>query len=92
MKHVSFEIMFNDLNQEAQMRLLEDLNISDLSELNLEIVPLAVYETEIEGEDDEWADDCQCPNGGDESDDCADCPYAADYHFDPKTGDCVRRD
>ena len=33
-----------------------------------------------------------CPLGGDIADDCADCPYAVDYHYDYKTGDCLRRE
>ena len=32
----------------------------------------------------------QCPNGGDESNDCADCVYSCDYHF--VNGECVRRE
>jgi hypothetical protein len=32
----------------------------------------------------------ECPLGGDETDDCADCPYAGDYHF--VNGECVRRE
>ena len=36
------------------------------------------------------ADDLECPLGGDEADDCADCPYAGDYHF--VNGECVRRE
>lgn len=32
---------------------------------------------------------CKCPLGGDETNDCADCAYAADYHF--VDGECVRR-
>lgn len=31
-----------------------------------------------------------CPLGGDETNDCADCAYAGDYHF--VNGKCVRRD
>lgn len=31
-----------------------------------------------------------CPLGGDETNDCADCAYAGDYHF--VDGECVRRD
>lgn len=31
-----------------------------------------------------------CPFGGDETNDCADCAYAGDYHF--VDGKCVRRD
>ena len=32
----------------------------------------------------------QCPLGGDEADDCADCVYSCDYHF--VNGECVRRE
>ena len=32
----------------------------------------------------------KCPLGGDETDDCADCVYACDYHF--VNGECVRRE
>lgn len=35
----------------------------------------------------EWVD--ECPLGGDITDDCADCPYAGDYHY--QDGECVRR-
>ena len=41
---------------------------------------------------DEWLDNesgCQCPLGGDETNDCADCAYAGDYHF--VNGECVER-
>ena len=31
----------------------------------------------------------QCPLGGDETNDCADCDYSSDYHF--CNGECVRR-
>lgn len=31
----------------------------------------------------------KCPLGGDETDDCADCVYACDYHF--VNGECIRR-
>ena len=31
----------------------------------------------------------ECPLGGDETDDCAGCPYSGDYHF--VNGECVRR-
>lgn len=33
--------------------------------------------------------DLDCPLGGDTADDCADCPYAGDYHF--VNGECVAR-
>ena len=32
----------------------------------------------------------ECPLGGDETDDCAGCTYAGDYHF--VNGECVRRE
>lgn len=31
----------------------------------------------------------ECPLGGDKSDDCADCVYSEEYHFE--NGECVRR-
>lgn len=31
----------------------------------------------------------KCALGGDETNDCEDCPYAGDYHF--VNGECVRR-
>lgn len=34
--------------------------------------------------------DYECPFGGDISNDCADCVYSSDYHFDK--GDCVERE
>lgn len=42
----------------------------------------------VEVEDEE--DELECPLGGDETDDCADCPYAGDYHF--VDGECARRE
>ena len=32
----------------------------------------------------------ECPLGGDEINDCADCIYSIDYHF--ADGECVKRD
>jgi hypothetical protein len=32
-----------------------------------------------------------CPLGGDIANDCAGCAESADFHYDPKTGECVRR-
>ena len=82
MKHVTLEIMFDDLKPEVQAEVLKALHIEDASDYNFDVVPMAVYETDV----------CECPQGGDESDYCADCPYAADYRYDEKTGDCVRRE
>ena len=40
--------------------------------------------------DEIFDNQCKCPLGGDETDDCADCAYACDYHF--VNGECVRRE
>ena len=32
----------------------------------------------------------ECPLGGDETNDCADCVYSGDYHF--VNGECVERE
>lgn len=32
-----------------------------------------------------------CPLGGDITNDCADCFYSWEYHYDPQTGECVLR-
>ena len=32
---------------------------------------------------------CDCPHGGDHSEDCKDCVYSPEYHL--VNGDCVRR-
>lgn len=34
----------------------------------------------------------ECPLGGDIENDCADCAYAGDYHYDYEKRDCVLRD
>lgn len=46
----------------------------------------------VEVEEDEDEEDCglECPLGGDETDDCADCVYSCDHHF--VNGECVRRE
>jgi len=33
-----------------------------------------------------------CPLGGDLANECADCPDSADYKYDTKTRECVRRE
>ena len=33
-----------------------------------------------------------CPLGGDTANDCADCIYSSEYHFDPESGLCIKRD
>lgn len=34
----------------------------------------------------------ECPYDGDTADDCCWCMYGGDFHFDPKTGECVERE
>lgn len=34
----------------------------------------------------------KCPLGGNIENDCADCAYAGDYHYDYAKQDCVLRD
>lgn len=45
----TFELYFNDLNEDAQKRYLEFARVKDASELNHEICPLA--EIDMEDED-----------------------------------------
>lgn len=33
----------------------------------------------------------KCPLGGDTSDDCRDCAYSGDYHYDKNSGTCIKR-
>jgi hypothetical protein len=33
-----------------------------------------------------------CQLGGDVSNDCADCVYGVDYHYDKESGECIERD
>lgn len=33
----------------------------------------------------------KCPLGGNTENDCTDCAYAGDYHYDPVSGKCVCR-
>lgn len=49
----------------------------------------AIYSVLDEYQD---SDEDECPLGGDIADDCADCAYACDYHYDPASGECVRRE
>lgn len=77
-----FEIMFNDLNPEAQKRFLEYMGLKDASEGNYEVFPITMIdynddENDEEGyypddEDNETVTshsvDCPC--------DCTECEYA----------------
>lgn len=44
----SFEIFFNDLNDDAQTRLLEAVGVSSAKEMNwdMDILPIALYDYE----------------------------------------------
>lgn len=42
----TFEIMFEDLNENAQRAFLELMGIENAEEGNWDIVPIAVFETE----------------------------------------------
>jgi len=34
----------------------------------------------------------ECPDDGDPANDCRGCCYGGDYHYDPDTDECVRRE
>ena len=65
---------------------VEEISLEDETEDERSGEP--VYERLIELSD-ESDNTCQCPLGGDESDDCTDCTYGCDYHFE--NGECVPR-
>lgn len=50
----TFEIYFNDLNEDAQSRLLKAVNANEAKDMNwdINICPIAMYDFE-EGSDDE---------------------------------------
>jgi len=33
----------------------------------------------------------ECPLGGDVANDCADCVYTPEYHYNKETGECEQR-
>lgn len=49
----SFEIFFNDLNEDAQNRLLKLVGVTDPKEMNwdMNIVPIAIFDIEVEEEE-----------------------------------------
>ncbi len=49
-EEIVIEIMFSDLNKEAQKIFLQALGMTDKSEGNFEIMPIAIYGVQI-GED-----------------------------------------
>lgn len=48
----TYEIMFDDLKEEAQKELLKFYNVEDKSELNVDINPMCTIEVEDEDEFD----------------------------------------
>ncbi len=46
----SFEIMFHDLNDEAQKEFLKFQEVENVSELNIECIPIAIIDQEEENE------------------------------------------
>ena len=34
----------------------------------------------------------KCPLGGSVENDCEGCAYSGNFHYDEKTGDCIRRE
>lgn len=49
----SMEILYSDLTPEAQKRYLEVNGVSDASELNWEVSPIAIVEVEVEENPDQ---------------------------------------
>lgn len=78
------EIMWDDLTEAKKQEILEAFGDNN----NWDVCPIAVIE--VDDEDDEGEPHDLCPLGGDITDDCADCPYAGDYHY--VDGECRIRD
>ena len=73
----STKIYFNDLNPEAQKRVLEFYGMKDESEGNWEVEPLAILD--VEDEEDEVLHKQNIENGlADE--DTAEPPFNHEYH------------
>lgn len=53
METVRFEIMYEDLSIDAQIRLLKFLRIDSFENSNLEIAPIATIEIESDGMEEE---------------------------------------
>ena len=45
---------------------------------------------EIDDEELPETEEDECPEGGDLSDNCSGCVYNVDYHYDKKTGRCIK--
>ena len=42
-------------------------------------------------EPEDFEETCECPYGGDVANDCADCAYGGEFHYDEETDECVKR-
>ena len=51
-----FEIYFNDLTEDARRRYLQFIEAKDPSELNADVFPICVIETEVEDGKEELGD------------------------------------
>jgi hypothetical protein len=87
-----YKVVENDIELIAEkhtlIALAEMLREADVEGTWSDLVYQIEYEFDIDGV--RSADDLKCPLGGDETDDCADCAYAGDYHF--VNGECIRRE
>lgn len=45
---------------------------------------------DVEELDEAYEENDECPLGGDITNDCADCAYSCDYHYE--NGECIRRE
>lgn len=87
-----FKFRENDIEIIAEEHTLIDLaemlRRADVEGTWSDLVYQIEYAFDIDGV--RSADELECPLGGDETDDCADCPYSGDYHF--VNGKCVGRE
>jgi len=71
------------------MAKIKIVSKEDGHELTLEEIQELILDVEFEVQEVEQKQ--ECPHGGDIDNDCAECVYSTDYHFDKKTGECVER-
>lgn len=87
-----FKFLENDIELIAEehtlIALAEMLRKADVEGTWSDLVYQIEYAFDID--DVRSADELECPLGGDETNDCADCAYSCDYHF--VNGECVRRE
>lgn len=78
--------MMMQLNMDGEWEPIDKQNIDQdkVSDASFDVCPMCGNSPCTCGD--------ECPLGGDLNNDCADCDYRADYHYDHKTGDCVRNE